>query len=746
MAAKTLKGITVEINGKTTGLANALKDVTKTSTALSSNLKEINKALKLDPGNTELLNEKQKILSESVAAARKELETLEGVQKQVSDQYANGDIDRGAWLEYQNKLQKAKQHLEDLEKAQKDFGTAAAQTIKEAGAKIEEYGGKASKVGETLTKNVTTPLTAAAAAGVAAFSAVDEGVDTIVTATGASGEALDGLVASYETIATSIPEELGDVASAVGEVNTRFHTTGEELEGQTTLFLQFAKITGGDVVSSVDSADKVLKTFGKTSDDASGLLGMVAKAAQDTGINAQGLMDDVLANSATFKELNFSLEESVNFMALLDENGVESGTALAGLKKAVVNLTDAGMSESEALQTVIDKIKNAGSETEALTIAQETFGTKGAAEMATAIREGRLSLDDLSASMADYSTVVTDTYNNTMDGVDGATTAANAAKIAMSTLGETISDMLAPIFQRLTQLLIDAKARFDTLDDGQKQAIVTIGLIVAAIGPALVIIGKVITAVGTITTGVGSLVGFVGGTVVPLITDTVMPALSGLWALMLANPISIVIAAIAAIVAAFVLLWNKCEGFRNFWINLFSSVKSTVVDAKNNVLSTFDGIKNGISSRIEGAKNSVHNAIENIKGFFNFSWSLPHLQLPHPYISGRFSLNPPSVPSFGINWYKEGGILSGAQIFGQMGGNLLGGGEAGQEAVLPLSDFYGHLDGILSRYMNNTASGLVIQLNIERFENGGSEDIKEIARRVGIEVRREVEKKRGAFE
>ena len=746
MAAKTLKGITVEINGKTTGLANALKDVTKTSTALSSNLKEINKALKLDPGNTELLNEKQKILSESVAAARKELETLEGVQKQVSDQYANGDIDRGAWLEYQNKLQKAKQHLEDLEKAQKDFGTAAAQTIKEAGAKIEEYGGKASKVGETLTKNVTTPLTAAAAAGVAAFSAVDEGVDTIVTATGTSGEALDGLVASYETIATSIPEELGDVASAVGEVNTRFHTTGEELEGQTTLFLQFAKITGGDVVSSVDSTDKVLKTFGKTSDDASGLLGMVAKAAQDTGINAQGLMDDVLANSATFKELNFSLEESVNFMALLDENGVESGTALAGLKKAVVNLTDAGMSESEALQTVIDKIKNAGSETEALTIAQETFGTKGAAEMATAIREGRLSLDDLSASMADYSTVVTDTYNNTMDGVDGATTAANAAKIAMSTLGETISDMLAPIFQHLTQLLIDAKARFDTLDDGQKQAIVTIGLIVAAIGPALVIIGKVITAVGTITTGVGSLVGFVGGTVVPLITGTVMPALSGLWALMLANPISIVIAAIAAIVAAFVLLWNKCEGFRNFWINLFSSVKSTVVDAKNNVLSTFDGIKNGISSRIEGAKNSVHNAIENIKGFFNFSWSLPHLQLPHPYISGRFSLNPPSVPSFGINWYKEGGILSGAQIFGQMGGNLLGGGEAGQEAVLPLSDFYGHLDGILSRYMNNTASGLVIQLNIERFENGGSEDIKEIARRVGIEVRREVEKKRGAFE
>lgn len=745
MAAKTIKGITVEINGKTTGLANALKDVTKTSTALASNLKEVNKALKLDPGNTELLNEKQKILSESVAAARKELETLEGVQDQIAAQYANGDIDRGAWLEYQNKLQKAKQHLEDLEKAQKDFGTAAAQAMKEAGQKIEEYGGKVTKVGESLTKNVTTPLTAVAAAGVAAFSAVDEGVDTIVTATGASGEALDGLVSSYEAVATDIPEELGDVASAVGEVNTRFHTTGEELEGQTTLFLQYAKITGGDVVSAVDSTDKVLKAFGKTSEDTGGLLGMVAQAAQDTGINAQGLMDDVLANSATFKELGFSLEESINFMAQLDANGVDAGVALAGLKKAVVNLTDSGMSESEALQTVIDKIKNASSETEALSIAQETFGTKGAAEMATSIREGRVSLDDLAASMSDYSTVVTDTYNNTVDGVDGAVTAANAAKIAMSTLGETISNMLAPVFQRLTQLLMDAKAHFDNLDDNQKQAVVTIGLVVAAIGPALVVIGKVISAVGTIVSGVGSLVGFVGGTVIPLITGTVMPALSGLWALMLANPITIVIAAIVAIGAAFAALWNNCEAFRNFWINLFSSVKNTAIEAKNNLLSTFDGIKNGISTRINGAKDAVSGAIEKIKGFFRFEWSLPALKLPHPYISGSFSLNPPRVPSFGINWYKEGGILSGAQIFGQMGGNLLGGGEAGQEAVLPLSDFYDHLDGILSRYMTNTDSGLVIQVSIDHFENSRTEDIQELARRVGIEVRREVDKKRGAF-
>lgn len=89
--------------------------------------------------------------------------------------------------------------------------------------------------------------------------------------------------------------------------------------------------------------------------------------------------------------------------------------------------------------------------------------------------------------------------------------------------------------------------------------------------------------------------------------------------------------------------------------------------------------------------------------------------------------------------------MSGAQIFGQMGGNLLGGGEAGQEAVLPLSDFYDHLDGILSRYMTNADSSLIIQVSIDHFENSRTEDIQELARRVGIEVRREVDKKRGAF-
>lgn len=141
------------------------------------------------------------------------------------------------------------------------------------------------------------------------------------------------------------------------------------------------------------------------------------------------------------------------------------------------------------------------------------------------------------------------------------------------------------------------------------------------------------------------------------------------------------------------------NGIRNAVSAAFNAVKSTVSSIWNSIKSatssTWNAIKNAISTPINSAIGVVKSAIGKIKSAFNFSWSLPKLKMPHPYISGKFSLNPPQVPHFGISWYKTGAIMDGDTIFGMNGNTLLGGGEAGQEAILPLEPFYVRLGNML---------------------------------------------------
>ena len=154
-------------------------------------------------------------------------------------------------------------------------------------------------------------------------------------------------------------------------------------------------------------------------------------------------------------------------------------------------------------------------------------------------------------------------------------------------------------------------------------------------------------------------------------------------------------------------VWNGIKSAIETAINTAKNTVSTAVNAvKTTVTSVFNGLKstvttvwNGIKSAIEtpinAAKTAVSNAIDAIKEKFNFEWSLPKLKLPHFSISGSFSLNPPSVPSFGIEWYKTGGIMMNPTMFGFNGGNAMVGGEAGAEAILPLAAFYTRLNTML---------------------------------------------------
>jgi len=168
-------------------------------------------------------------------------------------------------------------------------------------------------------------------------------------------------------------------------------------------------------------------------------------------------------------------------------------------------------------------------------------------------------------------------------------------------------------------------------------------------------------------------------------------------AALLANPIALVVALIAGLVAAFVYLWNNNKGFRTFWIDLWKKIQSVTGSAVgwikgkfsdfkaalSTVKTTFENIKKAIADKLDAARDKVRSAIDKIKGFFKFKWSLPKLKMPSITVTGKFSLNPPSVPKF--KWNAQGGILTQPTIFGRMGDTLLGGGEAGAEAIAPIT-------------------------------------------------------------
>lgn len=477
MAAKTLKGITVEINGKTTGLANALKDVTKTSTALSSNLKEINKALKLDPGNTELLNEKQKILSESVAAARKELETLEGVQKQVSDQYANGDIDRGAWLEYQNKLQKAKQHLEDLEKAQKDFGTAAAQAIKEAGAKIEEYGGKVEGVGKKLM-----PVSGVAAAMGTALTKMawdfEDGMAKVSTIADTTEVPISDLEKQIKQLSDSTGVEAGEIAENVYNAISAGQKTGDAVNfvsKATDLARAGFAETGDalDVLSTIMNAyrleasevDKVsndlimTQNLGKTTvAELSSSMGKVIPTAKSTGVN----LDELCGAYAVMTSNGVATAETTTYLnSMLNELGKQGSTAANAFAAGTEHIKEGGLTMAEAMEqgwslsdvlSVLDEQAAASG-----TSINNMFSSAEAGKAANILWDNAEKFNGAVEEIQGSTTATSDALGNLETSGHKTEVAINQIKNAGLEFGQTISAMLAPALQKLAEYIRNAK-------------------------------------------------------------------------------------------------------------------------------------------------------------------------------------------------------------------------------------------------------------------------------------------------
>lgn len=390
-----------------------------------------------------------------------------------------------------------------------------------------------------------------------AFREIDEGMDTIVTKTGASGKSLEQMQGIANGIATEMPTDFSKIGNAVGEVNTQFGLTGDALKTTSVDMLKFAEINGSDITNATIQSKQALEAYGYSVDYLSDVLDSTTYVAQSTGVSVDDLMKKATDGAPQIKMLGLEFDEAVTLIGQLEQHGVDSSAALSGMTKAAGVYTKKGKTMKEGLKETIEAIKNSKSETEAMGIAMEIFGAKKAPQMVDAIKRGALSFDELGKTSRESAGVVSETYENTLDPIDKFTTAQNGLKIVLGEIGGAIAETFAPALDVLVGLFKNVAEWIKQLPGPVKQFIVIMGSITAVAG-----------VIAPLIVGFMALAGGIGATIAA--------------ALPIIGVIAAVVAAIVGIGLVIKHLWETNEGFRTavetVW-NAIMSVINTVVQA-----------------------------------------------------------------------------------------------------------------------------------------------------------------------
>lgn len=356
------------------------------------------------------------------AETKDELKAASDAAAEALKELAQAQLDADAAMQnYQQVMASGTEDLDKLEAAAEQAGHAAeslaaangkASDATDALAKsTQKASDEADKASKTGAEAVETIAQALAAAGITATikeitSAVYDLTDTysnaekiIVNATGATGDALDSLGASMLKAYSGNDDALDAVAGAVGEINTRLGYTGDTLSEVTGQFLDFADITGQDVVGSVQLVTKVMNKWGEDSSKLPNVLDDLAYAGQISGLSVTTLSNTLITGASSLQEMGLSLENAIGLLAKMELYGVEGTSTITAMRTAVKNFAADGLDAQEALQDTITEIAIMKDSSEATTKAVEVFGSKVGVDFARAIRDGAITTDTLTGSL-----------------------------------------------------------------------------------------------------------------------------------------------------------------------------------------------------------------------------------------------------------------------------------------------------------------------------------------------------------
>lgn len=503
-----IKGITIEIGGDTTKLNKALEKTDGQLEKSRTNLRDINKLLKMDPGNTVLLEQKQKNLANAICETKNRLQTL----KQAEEQMRGTDMTAEQRQQYealQREIISTETDLKRLENQMRDFGSVGAQKIAALGDKFEKVGGKIKAAGESISGagEALLPVTAAivglGTASVAAWKEIDAGGDTIARLTGATGAALQDLQKQANELATEIPTDFESAGKAIGEISTRFDLQGDALKDLAGEYIKFADITGADVAGAVDMTQKAMAAWGVETNDTAKYLDALTAASQKSGVKIETIAQQATTNAAALKELGFTASDAAMFLGQLEKNGVDASGAMAGLKKAYAKALKDGSSLSETLKEIETGLTNESTKAEAAATAIELFGARSGGALVEAISTGRLSFDQLGTTLDDFAGTVGSTFEATLDPLDKVKSTLNELKLSGADLVEAAGPLINDVLASASEAAKGLSKWLNTLTDDEKRLLVKSAAAVAAAGPALIVVGKTVSAVGSLTEGVG---------------------------------------------------------------------------------------------------------------------------------------------------------------------------------------------------------------------------------------------------
>lgn len=536
--AKNIRGIVIEIEGKTSGLVDSLKKANSTIAATQSSLRKVEQALKLDPTNVEALQQKQSLLNREIEATKQRLEVEKQAALDAARALEEGTGNPEAYEALQADITLTSAKLADLESQsdittrqidalgdgsattaedlkriadgaddagddlKKGLGQEGVSAVTELHDKMESFSQGLSAIGSAIETNVTEPLKKAAETSLAAFGEVDKGADIVATKTGATGEELKNLQDIANDLATTLPVTFEDAGNAVGEVYTRLGATGDELNDLSAYFLKFAQINNTDVSTAVANTQRLMAAYNLSIDDATLLLDTLNATSENTGASVDDLSSLMASNVETFNQLGFSASDAAKFLGDVELSGADASAVMTGLRTAMKKAVADGTPVSDMLQQLENDLTGTGSSGEATAEAFELFGSRAAPQLANAIRNGTISFNELTTSLDDNADSVSKTFDNTIDAADEFTTAQNKLKLAESELGNSLAETLAPAMTDLAEALTKVVDAFESLPEDKQEALIKTLAALAGVGA---ITSKLASFAGTIVSVAGGL-------------------------------------------------------------------------------------------------------------------------------------------------------------------------------------------------------------------------------------------------